>query len=148
MKPAGASQPGPGPKQGPGPKLVPPGTPVGLGLDLVDMERFRRVLGRRPSMWERLYTEGEAGYARTFADPVPSLAARFAAKEAVMKALGVGLGAFAFTDVEVRRLPTGQPFLELSGGAHVLATEACVGTWLLSLTHTASTAAAVALALA
>jgi holo-[acyl-carrier protein] synthase len=117
-------------------------------LDLVDMERFRRILGRRPSLWERLFTDAEAGYARSFADPVPSLAARFAAKEAVMKALGVGLGAFAFTDVEVRRLPTGQPFLELSGDAKALATRHRVGTWLLSLTHTATTAAAVALALA
>jgi holo-[acyl-carrier protein] synthase len=118
-----------------------------MGVDLVDMERFRQVLQRRPSMSERVFTPGEREYAGSLADPVPSLAARFAAKEAVMKAMGVGLGAFAFHEVEVRRLPSGQPELVLSGAAVRLAAERAVGSWLVSLTHTATAAAAVVLAL-
>lgn len=125
-----------------------PGAPVGIGLDLVDIGRFRRVLDRRPSMWERLFTAGEVGYVRTLADPVPSLAARFAAKEAVMKALGVGLGSFPFVDVEVQRIASGEPRLQLSGAAAALAEKHGIGGWALTLTHTSSTAGAVALALA
>jgi holo-[acyl-carrier protein] synthase len=121
--------------------------PLGIGLDLVDVPRFASVLARRPSVRDRLFTEAERTYAGTLADPVPSLAARFAAKEAVMKALGVGLGAFAFGDVEVRREPTGEPRLALSGRAAELASHRAVSSWLLSLSHTSTAAAAVAVAL-
>jgi hypothetical protein len=70
------------------------GALLGLGIDSVDIPRFAEVLERRPALAERLFTVGERRYAASLANPVPSLAARFAAKEAVMKALGVGLGAF------------------------------------------------------
>lgn len=120
--------------------------PVGLGIDLVDVPRFAAVLARRPSIKDRLFTPGELAYAGALADPVPSLAARFAAKEAVMKALGVGLGAFSFADVEVRRRPSGEPWLALSGKAAELAHRRGAGTWLLSLTHTSSSAAAAVVA--
>ena len=79
------------------------GTVVGVGLDAVDLDRFRALLARRPRLSGRLFTDGERAYAGQTADPVPRLATRFAAKEATMKALGVGLGAFAFADVEVVR---------------------------------------------
>jgi holo-[acyl-carrier protein] synthase len=121
--------------------------PLGIGLDLVDVPRFARVLGRRPSIRDRLFTPAERAYAGTLADPAESLAARFAAKEAVMKALGVGLGAFAFCDVEIQRQPSGEPRLALSGRAAELARERSVQYWLVSLTHTSMTAAAVVLAL-
>lgn len=123
------------------------GAPVGLGLDLVDVVRFGAVLSRRPSASRRLFTDGERAYAATLANPVPSLAARFAAKEAVMKALGVGLGAFAFADVEVRRRPSGQPTLALAGRAADLAAERAIQSWLVSLTHTDTAAGAVVIAL-
>jgi holo-[acyl-carrier protein] synthase len=110
--------------------------------------RFARALARRPKLAERLFTVGERTFAGTLSNPAPSLAARFAAKEAVMKALGVGLGAFAFGDVEVQREPSGAPHVVLSGGAARLASERQVSSWMLSLTHTSTTAAAVALALA
>ena len=82
---------------------------VGVGVDAVDLVRFARVLGRRASMADRLFTPGELAYARSAADPVPRLSTRFAAKEAVMKALGVGLGAFPFRDVEVVRVGLDAP---------------------------------------
>jgi len=120
---------------------------IGLGLDAVDIGRFRTVLARRPGLESRLFTVGERAYASGLADPAPSLAARFAAKEAVMKALGVGIGAFAFTDVEVVRAPGGKPSLRVVGGAAALAAEQGVGKWHVSLTHTSAVAEAVVAAM-
>ena len=119
----------------------------GIGIDAVEVERFREVLQRRPGMAERLFTEGERAYGRRWRDPAPRLAARFAAKEAVMKALGVGLGAFAFHDVEVVSAESGAPSLVLRGQAEDLAERLGVASWRLSLTHTDSLAQAVAVAL-
>jgi holo-[acyl-carrier protein] synthase len=130
------------------PSAVPAALPVGLGIDLVDVARFASVLLRRPSIAERLFTHGERSYAATLANPVPSLAARFAAKEAVMKALGVGIGAFDFADLEVQRQPSGEPRLVLTGRAAELAAQRSVRSWLVSLTHTSTSAAAVVVALA
>jgi holo-[acyl-carrier protein] synthase len=117
-----------------------------VGVDVVDIDRFRRVLARRPSMYSRLFTAGELDYARTAQDDIPRLAARFAAKEAVMKALGVGLGAFSFREVEVRREASGAPTLVITGGAERLAVERGVARWHLSLSHTDHLATAVAVA--
>ena len=120
---------------------------VGLGIDLVEVERFRRSLARTPSMIERMFTEGERTYALSAADPTERLAVRFAAKEAVMKAMGVGLGAFGFHDVEVLRAEGGQPSLGVYGPAEQLAVERSVVAWEISLTHTATSAGAVVVAL-
>jgi holo-[acyl-carrier protein] synthase len=120
---------------------------IGLGIDAVDIPRFRETLARRPAMAERLFTAGERSYAARLSDPAPSLAARFAAKEAVMKALGVGLGAFSWQDVEVVRAEGGQPSLVVSGAAADLASRQGVGKWIVSLTHTAGLAEAVVAAL-
>jgi holo-[acyl-carrier protein] synthase len=108
---------------------------IGIGVDAVDIERFRRSLERTPSMRERLFTTDELNYVAAKADPVPSLAVRFAAREAVMKALGVGLGAFGFHDAWVERAESGAPSLRITGRAAELATEAGVRRWHLSLTH-------------
>jgi len=119
----------------------------GLGTDLVEIERFRLALQRRTSLPDRLFTRSEQDYAYGQHDPVHSLAARFGAKEAVMKALGAGLGAFRFRDVEVVRDDTGAPALSLHGAAADLAAERGVRAWQLSMTHTDVTAMAVVLAL-
>ncbi|MGH9224598.1 MAG: holo-ACP synthase [Acidimicrobiales bacterium] len=119
----------------------------GIGIDAVEVERFRQVLARRPGAATRLFTDAELAYGRRWRDPAPRLAARFAAKEAVMKALGVGLGAFAFHDVEVVSAPSGAPSLVLRGAAQALADRLGVAGWRLSLTHTDSVAHAVAVAL-
>jgi holo-[acyl-carrier protein] synthase len=120
---------------------------IGVGLDLVDIERFREVLARRPSMRARLFTEGELSLAAGRTDPIPALAVRFAAKEAVMKALGVGLGAFSFHEVEVVRLESGAPELRVTGAAAVLAQGRGVTSWHISLSHSVATAGAVVSAL-
>ncbi len=119
---------------------------IGIGIDLVDIDRFRRSLERTPTMRGRLFTAAELEYVAPKIDPVPSLAARFAAREAVMKALGVGLGAFGFHEVWVERAESGAPSLVIEGRAADLATAAGVTRWHLSLTHSDSTAAAYVVA--
>ena len=121
-------------------------TVIGIGVDLVDIERFRRSLHRTPSMRTRLFTEVELAYVAPKLDPVPSLAARFAAREALMKSLGVGLGAFGFHEAWVERADSGRPSLVLTGRAAALAAEAGVVTWHLSLTHSDLMAAAYVIA--
>jgi holo-[acyl-carrier protein] synthase len=121
---------------------------VGVGIDAVDIDRFRTVLARRRHLGARLFTAGELAYADRAADPVPRLATRFAAKEAVMKALGVGLGAFGFHDVAVVRRGLDAPFLVLRGAAAERAGAAGALRWHLSLTHTDQVALAVVVAVA
>jgi phosphopantetheine--protein transferase-like protein len=120
---------------------------LGIGIDAVEVPRFRKALERRPGLRERLFTEGELTYAARFSDPAPRLAARFAVKEAAMKSLGVGLGAFRFRDVEVVRRPGGAPELAVAGLASELATRLDVTGWRVSITHTDLMAEAVVLAL-
>ena len=120
---------------------------TGIGIDAVEVDRFRRVIARTPGVVRRLFTDGERAAGARRRDPAQRLAARFAAKEAVMKALGVGLGAFAFHEVEVVNAPSGKPGLVLRGKAAALAHEQGVRGWELSLTHTDRTAHAVAVAL-
>lgn len=121
---------------------------IGIGTDLVELDRFRRALERTPQLAARLFSEAELAYAARSRDPTERLAVRFAAKEAVMKAMGVGLGAFALRDVEVvRDDDSGQPALALTGAAAELAAERGVTRWLLTLTHTTGVAQAIAVAL-
>jgi holo-[acyl-carrier protein] synthase len=113
----------------------------GVGLDLLDVGRLERALARRPRLAKRLFTEAELEYAARRARPAQHLAARFCAKEAVSKALGVG--GWSFHDVEVVATEAA-PRVRLSGAAARRARE-LGGEPLVSLTHTASTAGAVAL---
>lgn len=119
---------------------------VGVGIDLVDVGRFRASITRTPSMVTRMFTDGEREYAERTRDPAERYAVRFAAKEAVMKALGVGLGAFGFHDVEVLRDGEGRPNLAVRGPAEDLAASRGVVGWHVSLSHTALSAGAVVLA--
>ena len=124
---------------------------VGVGVDAVDVERFRRLLDRRPRFAQRCFTEIERSDATGSVDPVPSLAARFAAKEAVMKALGSGIGSFALTDVEVRRTAGNDatrnaPYVVLHGTAAKLADSQGAGRMHVSLTHTGAVAIAFVVA--
>jgi holo-[acyl-carrier protein] synthase len=119
---------------------------VGIGIDAVDLDRFRAVLARRPGLERRLFSDAELAYAHGATDPLPRLATRFAAKEAVMKALGVGLWSFGLRDVEVLRSGFDAPTLALHGAAADLAARAGVVRWHLSLTHTDRVALAAVVA--
>jgi holo-[acyl-carrier protein] synthase len=122
----------------------------GVGIDAVDIDRLRLALARRPSLAARLFTDGERRYAERFgADPAQRLAARFAAKEAAMKAFGTGMGAFSWRDVEVvgdDGRGAGAPALQLHGRAAALAAERGIDAWHLSLTHTDAVAMAMVVA--
>ena len=120
---------------------------IGIGIDAVDVERFRRSLDRTPGMRARLFTAAELAYLAERVDPVPGLAARFAAREAAMKALEQGLGAWGFHDVSVGREGLGPPKLLVVGRAAEVASGLGVVGWRLSLTHTATVALAVVAAL-
>lgn len=120
---------------------------IGIGVDLVDVGRFRASLARTPPLVGRLFTPGERAYAESGRDPVERFAARFAAKEAAMKALAVGLGAIDWHDVEVVRAASGAPSLAITGRAAVAAEAAGVRGWRLTLSHTHLTAIAIAVAL-
>jgi holo-[acyl-carrier protein] synthase len=124
---------------------------VGVGVDAVSVERFRRLLERRPRFAARCFTESEQSDAGSSTDRAQSLAARFAAKEAVMKALGTGIGGFALTDVEVRRTggkdaTRNAPYVVLTGTAAELAGAQRAGRFHLSLTHTDDVAIAFVVA--
>ena len=119
---------------------------VGVGVDVVDVERFRGVLARTPAMRDRLFTAAELTYVAPRLDPIPSLAARFAAREAVMKALGLGLGAFGFHEVSVHVADGGAPSLIVRDRAAELAAERRVAAFHLSLSHDGPVAIAVVVA--
>ena len=121
---------------------------LGLGTDLVEVARFRRAMERRGDrLLDRLFSDAERDYSLRHRNPAPHLAARFGAKEAVMKAMGIGLWKFALRDVEVVRLPSGQPTIVLHDKAAAMAEARRVTSWHLTLTHTDSMAQAVAIAL-
>jgi holo-[acyl-carrier protein] synthase len=117
----------------------------GVGIDLLEIDRLERALERRPALAERLFTEPERRYAASRVRPGQHLAARFCAKEAVAKALG--LEAWSFKDVEVVSDKGGPPEVRLSGAAAARASALGVRVS-VSLTHTRSQAGAVALAAA
>ena len=114
---------------------------TGIGLDLLEIDRMERALERRPLIAERLFTELERRYAATRARPAQHLAARFCAKEAVAKALG--LASWSHRDVEVVA-EEGAPRVRLAGSAARRAGELGVAP-VVSLTHDRATAGAVAL---
>ena len=118
-------------------------TMIGLGADVVEVERMRRALARTPALRSRIFSSAEQAYADEHADPAPHLAARFAAKEAVMKALSAGIGELRFRDIEVQRMQSGAPEIVLHEGARLRQAEAGVSRWHVSLSHTDSTAFAV-----
>ena len=116
----------------------------GIGLDLLEIDRLERALSRRPRLAERLFTDAERAFAAERAEPARHLAARFCAKEAVAKALGLRDG--DWHDVEVLGGGDAPPGLRLSGRAAERAAE--LGVELaISLTHSKGMAGAVALAL-
>ncbi|MEY2431107.1 MAG: holo-[acyl-carrier protein] synthase [Acidimicrobiaceae bacterium] len=122
---------------------------VAVGVDVVDLERFESVMTRQKTFLDRVFTPDEREYcdrAKALSVRCQRYAARFAAKEAVMKALGCGLGAYGFHDVAVTRDDSGEPTLLVKGKAAVLADERGITQWLVSLSHTDLVAMALVVA--
>lgn len=123
--------------------------PVGLGVDIVEIDRMRRILDRTPSFARKVFTQAEQDYCNTKTNPATHYAARFAAKEAVCKALGTGIlsQGIRMQDVEVVRDSRGKPAVSLHGAAARIADEQGVIDVPLSLTYTHSVAVANAVAI-
>lgn len=119
---------------------------TGLGVDIVEIDRMRAALARTPRMRERLFSAEERAYCDARRKPEIHYAMRFAAKEAVLKALGTGFSGMRFTDVEVARDDRGRPVPRLSGRAAEVAEERGIVEMHLSLSFTHSTAVASAVA--
>ncbi|CAM8645332.1 putative carbohydrate kinase [Acidimicrobiia bacterium] len=119
---------------------------LGIGADLVDLDRFRAVLERRPGMIARLFTDAEREYSERRNDSVERYAVRFAAKEAVLKSMGVGMGAADWHDIEVARDDSGRPSLIIRGRAAQLASSLGIARWELTLTHSDLVAQAIVVA--
>lgn len=121
---------------------------TGIGTDIVEIKRIRLAVEKYGEKFlSRVFTVGERDYCGERRDPCPCLAARFAAKEAVLKALGSGLAGCSWHDVEVVVLPGGKPEINLSGGAAAVARSKGVGSVLISLSHDGGRAVAFAVAL-
>lgn len=111
---------------------------LGIGVDLVECARLQHSIDRFGDRFlHRVFTDGEIEYSMSMKFAARHLAARFAAKEAVSKAFGTGIGkAMGWRDIDVRKKPSGEPFLVLTGGAEKLAQQIGVGSALITLSHT------------
>ncbi len=118
---------------------------VGLGVDICEIERMERALARHPRMRERVFTSDERSYCDTRARPAESYAGRFAAREAVIKALG-GYRGKAWQDISVGRHPSGAPSIVLAGNAKRRADQLGISRVLITFTHERTNAVAFAVA--
>ena len=118
---------------------------LGIGVDLVENARIEHSLERFGERFlRRVFTDGEIAYSQSMKFPGRHLAARFAAKEAVSKAFGTGIGkAMGWKDIYVRRKESGEPYVVLEGGANKLADERQVSKVSITLSHTEHHAMAV-----
>ncbi len=114
---------------------------VGIGIDLVDCARIENSIERFGDRFlRRVFTEGEIAYSQSMKFPARHLAARFAAKEALSKAFGTGIGkSMGWRDLDVRKKESGEPYVVLSGGAEKMAQERGVDKIWISLSHTEQT---------
>lgn len=111
---------------------------VGIGVDFIEVSRIQHSLDRFADRFlHRVFTDGEIEYSMSMKFPARHLAARFAAKEAVSKAFGTGIGkAMGWRDIDVRKKPSGEPFLVLEGGAKEMSILRGVTQPLITLSHT------------
>ena len=125
-----------------------PATPTGLGVDIVEIERMESIIERTPRFPKRVFSEAERAYCEAHHRPAVRYATHFAAKEAVLKALGTGFSqGIGYTDVEVAHDEQGKPLTVLHGRAKEIAEERGVVEIPLSLSRTRDTAVANAIAI-
>ncbi|MEU6755832.1 holo-ACP synthase [Streptomyces sp. NPDC005409] len=118
---------------------------IGVGIDVAEIDRFAAALERTPNMAQRLFLDAELTLPSGERRGIASLAARFAAKEALAKALGAP-GGLLWTDAEVYVEDSGQPRLRVSGTVEARALALGVKSWHISLSHDAGVASAVVIA--
>ena len=113
-----------------------------IGIDIIDNERFERALARRPRLAERVFTAAEREYCLSRPNPAQHFAARFAAKEAVGKALGTGV--LSWREIEI--VPGGKPEVRMTGSTRNTAAAIGAGAVSVSLSHCGLVSVAVAAA--
>jgi holo-[acyl-carrier protein] synthase len=118
---------------------------LGLGVDLCEVARMERALDRHPTMRARVFTPEEVAYCDSKARPAESYAGRFAAREAVIKALG-GYRGKRWQDISVTRAPSGAPAIRLTGNAKARADALGIDRILITFTHEKTNAVAFAVA--
>ena len=120
---------------------------LGTGIDIIEVARIRQSLEKFGERFlQRILVENEIAYCRSHRDPAPFAAARFAAKEAVSKAFGTGIGAqLGWHDIEVRRKESGEPFVVLHGKGEALLQTREAARVHLTLSHTEHYATAMAI---
>ena len=111
---------------------------LGIGVDLVECARIQRSIDRFGDKFlHRVFTDGEIAYSKSMKFPARHLAARFAAKEALSKAFGTGIGkAMGWRDIDIQKKPSGEPFVVLIGHAKELAERRAVRAVWITLSHT------------
>tara|TARA_Y100000588_G_C13889231_1_gene767933 strand:+ start:132 stop:521 length:390 start_codon:yes stop_codon:yes gene_type:complete len=107
----------------------------GIGIDIIEISRIKKAVEKSDRFVKRLFTENEIEYFKSKNMKVESIAGNFAAKEAVVKALGTGLRGFKWTDIEVLRDELGKPVVYLHNGAKELATDRGINEVMLSISH-------------
>src|SRR5260221_6311306 len=120
---------------------------LGIGIDIIEVERIQKSFEKFGERFlKRILHPGEIKYCLSHKPPAPFLAARFAAKEAISKAFGTGIGAqLSRKDMEVRRKDSGEPYVVLHGNGEKLLADRRARMLLISLSHTQQHAAAVAI---
>ncbi|MCL2816927.1 MAG: holo-ACP synthase [Clostridiales bacterium] len=118
----------------------------GIGADIIEISRFKKTALRQPGILRRLFTQAELDYCLKKADPYPSLAVRFAAKEAVIKIFARCGQGFDWHDVEITNAPGGDPHVTLYGKLAALAAQERAADVLITLSHSQDMALAYALA--
>ncbi|MDO8886023.1 holo-ACP synthase [Candidatus Oleimmundimicrobium sp.] len=121
----------------------------GIGVDIIEIERVKKAIQRHPQFQVRVFTSSEQDYCLSKANPFLHFAVRFAAKEAILKAIGTGFRGVEWTDLEICRDKLGKPFVKFFGGAAKKLKEYEIGDVLISLSfcHHSAIASAVAIKL-
>jgi len=122
------------------------------GVDIVDVVRFKEVAGRHRAFLSDIFTQGEMEYCLSMKDPHQHFAGRFAAKEACLKALGIGLSSagtgHTLKEIEISRHPSGRPLLLLNGWAATISKRKRINQHTVSISHTSGTAVATVMLVA
>lgn len=118
----------------------------GNGVDLIEIERIQNIVEKKPHFLTRFFTEGEIALFKSKNLKIETIAANFAAKEAVAKALGTGVRGFNLKDVEILRDKWGAPYVVLHGEAAALSEQLGIKHWSVSLSHTKMYAVAFVIA--
>ncbi len=107
---------------------------LGIGIDIIEIERIERAIAKQSSFLDKLFTEYEQSYYHRKGEKAETIAGFFAAKEAVSKVLGTGIR-YTWKDIEIHHTEYGQPFVILHGEAKKIATDRGINSVLVSISH-------------